>query len=256
MKAWACLCCPPKVATRKPDDPLGAMDSEWTRSSERRGNSRASAKRGKAAKEGDNASRASHGLSLKGRALALLARREHSRAELRSKLAAHAESAEILERILDELAARGFLSDARVVDSIVHQRAARLGSARIRMALDRKGIAPELSAPALAALRDSEHDRAWVLWQSRFGQRPLPGSGPRKANLDPHESPDEHAEPASAAERRETQALARLTRQRERARQQRFLLSRGFSATVVNDTLRRAGPADAASDDEDHCFSE
>ena len=250
MKAWACLCCRHKVATSKPDEPASAVDSEWTRSSDRRV-TRVSAQRGTEAKGNGQTGRTSHGLSLKGRALALLARREHSRAELRSKLAAHAESAENLERMLDELAARGFLSDARVADSIVHQRAARLGSARIQLELDRKGISPELSAPALAALRDSESDRAWALWQSKFGRRaPPPASAQQKASPEIDDDA-ERGGMSSATERRELQASLRQTQQRERARQQRFLLSRGFSATVVSATLRRVGQEHSDADEDD-----
>ena len=51
--------------------------------------------------------------SLQERAVALLARREHSRSELARKLAPHAESREELDRLLDELAARKLLSDGR-----------------------------------------------------------------------------------------------------------------------------------------------
>jgi regulatory protein len=47
--------------------------------------------------------------SLKGRALQLLSRREHSRAELERKLAKHEEEPGQLRRALDELAARGFI---------------------------------------------------------------------------------------------------------------------------------------------------
>jgi regulatory protein len=42
-------------------------------------------------------------LSLKGRALKLLAQREHSRLELQSKLAAHVEEGDDLNAVLDEL---------------------------------------------------------------------------------------------------------------------------------------------------------
>ena len=72
------------------------------------------------------------GLSLKGRALRYLAAREHSRAELERKLAAHAESPEQLAQVLDELQAKDFISEARVVESVINRRAGRFGAARIR----------------------------------------------------------------------------------------------------------------------------
>ena len=58
-------------------------------------------------------------LSLKGRALRLLSGREHSRAELERKLAAHEEEPGQLARILDELQARDFINEQRVVDSVI-----------------------------------------------------------------------------------------------------------------------------------------
>ena len=54
--------------------------------------------------------------SLEARALALLARREHSRAELQRKLAPHAESAEALAAVLDELVRCRKLSDERYAE--------------------------------------------------------------------------------------------------------------------------------------------
>ena len=54
--------------------------------------------------------------SLRARALSYLARREHSRLELRRKLAPHAESPEQLESVLDTLEAQGLLSIERFAD--------------------------------------------------------------------------------------------------------------------------------------------
>ena len=90
--------------------------------------------------------------SLKGRALRLLGQREHSRLELQRKLAPHVQEGEDLVAVLDELEAKGFISEQRVVDSVLHQRARRLGSARIRQELQAKGIAPEAMAQALDGL--------------------------------------------------------------------------------------------------------
>lgn len=138
--------------------------------------------------------------SLKGRALRLLSQREHSRAELERKLARHEEEPGTLARALDELAAKDFISEARVVQSVLHQRAPRMGAARVKQELAHKGIAPEAIAEALAGLRDTELQRAGDVWRQRFG-----------------------ALPADAA---------------ERARQARFLLARGFSGDVVAKVLK------------------
>ena len=71
-------------------------------------------------------------ISLKGRALRLLAGREHSRAELERKLASHEEAPGELRAALDDLQSKGFINDSRVVESVVYRRASRLGASRIR----------------------------------------------------------------------------------------------------------------------------
>lgn len=138
-------------------------------------------------------------LSLKGRALRLLGAREHSRAELQRKLAPHEEEPGQLARILDDLQAKGFIDEGRVVDSVLHRRAPRLGAARVKQELQSKGLPPPLIADAVATLRGTELQRAREVWQRRFGALPADG--------------------------------------RERARQARFLLARGFGGDVVQRVL-------------------
>ncbi len=138
--------------------------------------------------------------SLKGRALRLLSQREHSRAELERKLRKYEEEPGTLARALDELAAKDFISEARVVQSVLHQRAARMGAARVRQELLHKGIAPAAVAEAVAGLQVSELERAREVWLRRFGVAP--------------------------------------TDQTERARQVRFLMARGFAGEVVAKVLR------------------
>jgi regulatory protein len=138
-------------------------------------------------------------LSLKGRALRLLARREHSRAELERKLAEHEQAPGQLRQALDELQARGFIDEQRVVDSLVHRRAPRLGAGRIRQELQAKGLDAERIASAVAALRDTELQRAREVWRRKFD-----------------------APPADAS---------------ERARQSRFLAARGFGGEVIRRVL-------------------
>jgi regulatory protein len=139
-------------------------------------------------------------LSLKGRALRLLAGREHSRAELEKKLAAHEEAPGELRRALDELQAKGFISEQRVVDSVIHRRAARLGAGRVRRELLAKGIGTEAVAEAVKALRSTEVERAREVWRKKFGQPA--------------------ADPAG------------------RTRQMRFLASRGFGAEAIRRVVR------------------
>ena len=145
-------------------------------------------------------------LSLKGRALKLLAQREHSRLELQRKLAAHVEEGDDLPAILDELEKRGFISEQRVVASVIHSKASRFGTARLVQELRSKGLDDEAVREAGEQLRDTELQRATDLWRKRFGVPP--------ADL------------------------------KEKARQLRFMASRGFSSAVVSRVLREAPYSD------------
>lgn len=160
-------------------------------------------------------------VSLKARALRHLARREHSRVELERKLWPHAlaeacgraadehpaaaagpaESARArLQAALDELAARGLLSDARAAESVLAGQGRRFGSWRLKQTLQAKGLAPDLVSATLAQSRVTELDRAREIWRRRFGQPP-----------------------SDAA---------------ERARQARFLIGRGFDAEIVRRVVK------------------
>lgn len=112
-------------------------------------------------------------LSLTGRALRLLSTREHSRAELERKLARFEEEAGQLAKVLDALAAKDFINEERVVESVLHRRAAKLGASRIRQELQSKGLAPEAVAQAIDELRGSELERAREVWRKKFGQAPV-----------------------------------------------------------------------------------
>ena len=133
--------------------------------------------------------------SLKGRALRLLSQREHSRAELERKLTPHEEVPGELAKALNELQARDFINDGRAVESVVHRRASKLGAARVKQELAAKGLSGEAVAQAMVTLRETELSRAQDVWRKKFG-RP----------------------PEDAA---------------ERAKQMRFLITRGFAAEVV-----------------------
>ncbi len=83
-------------------------------------------------------------VELRARALRLLARREHSRAELAAKLAPRAASREALDRLLELLISRNQLSDERYAEARARQLSRKYGAARIRRDLKSKGIAGEL----------------------------------------------------------------------------------------------------------------
>lgn len=148
------------------------------------------------AKPAGSAGRAGFALSLKGRALRYLAAREHSRAELERKLKDHEETPGQLAQVLDELQAKDFINEARVVESVVHRRAARFGASRIKYELLKKGLGGEAVTGALDRLKSSELERAREVWRKKF-------DGPA---LDP------------AA----------------RAKQMRFLAARGFGGDVIS----------------------
>ena len=109
-------------------------------------------------------------LSLTGRALRLLSQREHSRAELLRKLGPHVQEGEDLNAVLDGLQAKGFISEERVVESVLNRRASRLGSARIRQELQAKGLGAEAVQQAVARLQDTELERAREVWRRKFGE--------------------------------------------------------------------------------------
>ena len=155
-------------------------------------------------------------LSLKARALRWLAQRDHSRVELRRKLVRAARARDApdesapdpgpeVDALLDWLVQQRHLSEARFVESRVHARSARFGNRRILQELAQHGMAPD--AATAEQLRTSEAARARAVWLRKFGSAP----------------------PADAA---------------ARARQMRFLASRGFSAEVVRRVV-------AGGDDED-----
>ena len=147
--------------------------------------------------------------SLKGRALRLLSQREHSRKELEQKLKPHEETPGELAEALDFLAAKDFINEKRMVESVVNRRSTKLGAARVRQELMAKGLPADDIADAVQEMRGTEFERALVVWRKKFG-----------------------APPADVS---------------ERGKQVRFLVSRGFAAEVVRRVVAGADELDAAS---------
>ncbi|MDO8263953.1 MAG: recombination regulator RecX [Gallionella sp.] len=149
---------------------------------------------------------------LRARALQYLARREYSRAELRGKLQSYAQAGEDFEQafnhsgpadldaLLDDLTARGWLSDARAATQLLHAKRSRFGTQRITHELRQKGIPEELISAALPALKESELEAARSVWQRKFGALPQDAM--------------------------------------DKAKQMRFLQSRGFGFDVIFQVLR------------------
>ena len=178
--------------------------------------------------------------SIKVRALQWLAQREHSPQELRGKLLrlvarrqanagtaqdapddqsgqgnlaasidcpadsdadADADATLEVEALLQWLAARGYLSSERFVESRVNARQARFGNLRIRHELQQHGL--QLGDSARQTLQASEEQRARDVWQRKFGQA--------------------------------------ATDAPQRLQQLRFLAGRGFSMDVVRRVVLGAG---------------
>jgi regulatory protein len=133
--------------------------------------------------------------TLRERAIRLLAGREHTRAELARKLAGHAGPDDDLSGLLDELAQRGQLSESRYAEARARQLSRKYGAARIAHELRAKGLPKEAAEAAAAAARTTELERAREIWSRKFGSPPD-------------------------------------TRE-ERAKQIRFLQSRGFSFDAI-----------------------
>jgi regulatory protein len=138
---------------------------------------------------------------LRERALRFLARREYARVELARKLAAHAESARDVDAVLDDLASRGLISDARYAEMRVHARCARFGDARLAQEMRAAGVDDTLVDEALAGAED-ELTRAKEVWRRKYGA----GGAPSDAA--------------------------------GRARQMNFLACRGFSRETIRRVLR------------------
>ena len=135
-------------------------------------------------------------LSLTGRALRLLSAREHSRAELIRKLTQYEEEPGALAKVLDTLESKDFINEGRVVESVVHRRAGKLGASRIKQELQAKGLEADAVAEAVNRLRASEVERAREVWRKKFGRPPIDAA--------------------------------------ERGKQMRFLASRGFGGDTIH----------------------
>jgi regulatory protein len=104
-----------------------------------------------------------------------------------------------LPSLLDQLEREGWLSDSRFTDSVVHRKAMRFGTSRIVGELKQHAIDPDRLAEVRDTLRETEAARAKAVWQRKFGSLP--------------DSPQ------------------------AKAKQARFLASRGFSIDVIRRLL-------------------
>jgi regulatory protein len=142
--------------------------------------------------------------SLRQRALEYLGKREYSYAELGQKLTKYldienGEDIHTINAILDDFKTRGWLSDKRFTEQIVHARQAKFGIAKIANELREKGVSQELIADAVETVKGNEQTNALEIWRKKFKNAP--------ANRD------------------------------EWAKQARFLQSRGFGFDTIKKVL-------------------
>ncbi|MEY3219249.1 MAG: hypothetical protein RIT27_606 [Pseudomonadota bacterium] len=135
-------------------------------------------------------------------ALSLLSRREHSRLEIAQKLQKAGFSNGDIQPILDDLIKRDWLNEDRFVEMLVRSRFNQhYGPAKIRYDLQQKGISSNKIANALEIYQEEWADSAKELRNRRFGE--IPPSTPQM-----------------------------------RAKQTRFLMSRGFLPDHIRYALK------------------
>ena len=137
---------------------------------------------------------------LKRKALDLLSRREHSNHELIEKLRRHAPDAEqeVFDELVSELIDLGYLSESRYAEMLVRSRIAKgYGPSRVRQELQQKRVDGEVIGLSLEACEVDWFDLAKQVRERRFGLSEIGDD------------------------------------QKLRAKQQRFLYSRGFSSDQI-----------------------
>jgi len=104
------------------------------------------------------------------RAVRLLARREHSRHELRAKLLRREQDEAAVDEVLAELADERLLSDQRFAEAYVRARYGQgHGPLKIRAELQQRGVDDSLAAPEVNAYADDWAALAVSVRRRRFG---------------------------------------------------------------------------------------
>lgn len=119
---------------------------------------------------------------------------------MQAKLQPHAEDPAQVERLLDDLEKRGWLSESRFVEQLTVVRRRKFGAARILHELREKGVSAAAIEAAQSQLKGGEVEAARSVWKKKFGSLPR--------TLE------------------------------ERGKQSRFLASRGFSPETIRTVLK------------------
>ena len=140
--------------------------------------------------------------SVRATAIRMLSRREYARAEIEQRLLARGADAAEVTRTLDDLQRLGYLSDARFARMLVARKAGRFGKRAIARAIREHRVEPSAAREAIDSLASNDDVAdAKIVRQRRFGAPPR----------------DE----------------------RERARQIRFLVARGYGLSVAINVVGR-----------------
>lgn len=155
---------------------------------------------------------------LRDKGLLLLARREHSYQEMQRKLryaaaqyaAGNTDEIEIeskdydddINAILEDFKKRGWLSEERFAEQVVHARQGKFGSMRIAHELREKGVNETVVDTVIGEVKDGDYESAVAICQRKYG------APPKDRN--------------------------------EWAKQARFLQSRGFGFDIIKRALNRS----------------
>jgi regulatory protein len=176
------------MARTPEDDPASG---ELTRTSERRRGTFERGAKGRSQRESSAAplTPKESAQKLRNKAMRLLTTREHSREELLRKLAqakarvarrsaeevtreSAAAAKDDIEKLVDDLASQGWQSDDRYAEAMVRRLAGHAARRFIAEKLAQAGIKKEIAQLALEAVEDDDIDIARALWSRRFGEAP------------------------------------------------------------------------------------
>jgi len=147
-------------------------------------------------------------LQLKKRALYYLGKRDYSRVELGRKILTYSESLEVskadLESVLNELEEKDWLSDDRFSEQFVLSKKRKFGARKIAHELKLRGVDELIISRALRVIKDDEFLLAKKIWEKKFNQIPI--------TID------------------------------EKAKQIRFMQSRGIEVAIINQILSGKSP--------------
>ena len=135
-------------------------------------------------------------INLKHKALDFLSRREYSYLELFNKLRKYSTDETAIKNLLDELQAKKYLSDERYIESFINSKSKKYGSRKIKYLLNSKVKDSALIEQIYASNNTDELAQAKQIWQRKFAGLPA----------------QDH---------------------KEKARQIRFMLNRGFSMDII-----------------------